>query len=152
MMDDDALLIQEDKGSKEEWVFDSGCSHHICARREWFSCCKECEGNMVIIPNDKRVKVARIGEVTMKLHNGRIRNLAQVRYVPKLNRNLISLGKLVDLGHTVIMKNGSLEVNKRDLVILKGWKDKRNLFVLDGGVFDQGEALADGRRCLDGDR
>ena len=70
----------------------------------------------------------------------------------KLNRNLISLGKLVDLGHTVIMKNGSLEVTKRDLVILKGWKDKRNLFVLDGGVFVQGEALADGRRYLDGDR
>ena len=150
--DDDALLIQEDKGSKEEWVLDSGCSHHICARREWFSSYKECEGKMVVLPNGKRVKVAGIGEVTMKLHNGRVRKLAQVRYVPELNRNLISLGKLVDLGHTVIMKNGSLEVTKRDLVILKGWKDKRNLFVLDGGVFDQGEALADGRRRLDGDR
>ena len=88
----------------------------------------------------------------MKLYNGRVRKLAQVRYVPELNRNLILLGKLVDLGHTVMMKNGSLEVTKRDLVILKGWKDKRNLFVLDGGVFVQGETLVDGRRCLDGDR
>ena len=148
--DDDALLIQEDKGSKEEWVIDSGCSHHICDRREWFSSYKECEGNMVVLPNGKMVKVVGIGEVTMKLHNARVRMLAQVRYVPKLNQNLILLGKLVDLGHTIMMKNGSLEVTKQDLLILKGWKDKRNLFMLDGGVFVKGEALADERRCLDG--
>ena len=88
----------------------------------------------------------------MKLHNGRIRKLAQVRYVPELNQNLISLGKLVDLGCTVMMKNGCLEVTKQELVILKGWKDKRNLFMLDGEVVTQGEALADGRQRLHGDR
>lgn len=88
----------------------------------------------------------------MTLHNGRVRKLAQVRYVPELNRNLISLGKLVDLVYTVMMKNGCLEVTKRDLAILKGWKDKRNLFMLEGDVLVRGEALADGRRWLDGNR
>lgn len=132
--DEDALLVQEDKGSKEEWVLDSGCSHHICVRKEWFSSYEKCERKMVTLPNGKRVKVDGIGEVTMKLHNGRVRRLTQVRYVPELNRNLISLGKLVDLGHTVVMKNGMLEITKNDLEILKGWKDKRNLFVLEGEV------------------
>lgn len=150
--DEDVLLVQEEKGSKEEWVLDSGCSHHICARREWFSSYKKCEGKMVALPNGKRVKVAGIGEVTMKLHNGRVRKLTQVRYVPELNRNLISLGKLVDLGYTVMMKNGMLEVAKRDLEILKGWKDKRNLFVLEGDVLIRGEALTGQRQCFDGDR
>ena len=149
---DDALLVQEDKGSKEEWILDSGCSHHICARREWFSSYKDCEGKMIALPNGKTIKVTGVGEITMKLHNGRIRKLAQVRYVPELNRNLISLGKLVDLGCTVMMKNGCLEVTKQELVILKGWKDKRNLFMLDGKVVTQGEALADGRQRLHGDR
>lgn len=51
--DDDVLLVQEDKGS-----LDSGCSHHICARREWFSSYEECEGKMVALPNGERVKVA----------------------------------------------------------------------------------------------
>ena len=145
---DDALLVQEDKGSNEERVLDSGCSHHICARREWFSSYKECEGKTVALPNGERVKIAGTGE----LHNDRVRKLAQVRYVPKLNRNLISLGKLVDMGYTVMMKNGCLEVTKQDLTVLKGRKDKRNLFLLEGEVHVRGEAFADGRPCLGGDR
>ncbi|XP_074378095.1 uncharacterized protein LOC141719617 [Apium graveolens] len=61
--DEDVLLVQEEKGSKEEWVFDSGCSHHICGRREWFSSYKKCEGKIVTLPNGKTVKVAGIGEL-----------------------------------------------------------------------------------------
>ncbi|KAL8157165.1 hypothetical protein AgCh_002031 [Apium graveolens] len=101
--DEDILLVQEGKGSKEEWMLDSGCSHHICGRREWFSSYKKCEG-----PNGKPVKVYGIGEVTMKHHNGRVQKLTQVRYIPELNRNLILLGKLADLGYTVMMKNTSM--------------------------------------------
>ena len=96
-------------------MLDSGCSHHICGRREWFSSYKKCEGKIVTLPNGKTVKVAGIGEVTMKRHNGRVQKLTQVRYIPELNRNLISLGKLVDLGYTVMMKNSMLKVTKGDL-------------------------------------
>ncbi|KAL8133827.1 hypothetical protein AgCh_009043 [Apium graveolens] len=32
--DEDLLLVQEEKGSKEEWVLDSGCSHHICENQK----------------------------------------------------------------------------------------------------------------------
>ena len=39
----------------------------------------------------------------MKLHNDRVRKLAQVKYFPELNRNLISLGKLVDLGCGILI-------------------------------------------------
>ncbi|KAL8125785.1 hypothetical protein AgCh_013171 [Apium graveolens] len=77
--DEDVLLVQEEKGSKEEWVLDSGCSHHICGRREWFSSYKRCEGKIVTLPNGKTVKVADIGEThellvdgTMELKNAEI--------------------------------------------------------------------------------
>ncbi|KAL8099872.1 hypothetical protein AgCh_032213 [Apium graveolens] len=129
--DEDVLLVQEEKGSKEKWVLHSGSSHHICGRREWFSSNKKCEGKMVTLLNGKMVKVAGIGEVTMKCHNGRVQKLTQVRYIPELNQNLILLGKLVDLGYTIMMKNSMLKVTKGDLEILKGRKDKRNLFVLE---------------------
>ncbi|KAL8134128.1 hypothetical protein AgCh_009265 [Apium graveolens] len=150
--DEDILLVQEEKGSKEEWVLDSGCSHHICGRREWFSSYKKCEGKIVTLPNGKTVKVAGIDEVTMKRYNGHVQKLTQVRYIPELNRTLISLGKLVDLGYTVMMKNSMLKVTKGDLEIFKGRKDKRNLFVPEGRVIVQGEVLGDRRRWLDGDR
>ena len=89
-----------------------------------------------------------IGEVVVKLCNGRVRKLAEVRYVPKLERNLISLGRLDGLSYTVLVNNNSLEVTKKGSVILKGWKNTRNLFVLDGDVLVRGEALSDGRRCF----
>ncbi|KAL8088737.1 hypothetical protein AgCh_038502 [Apium graveolens] len=76
--DEDVLLVQEEKGSKEEWVLDSGCSHHICGRREWFSSYKKCEGKIATLPNCKMVKVTGIGEVTMKRYNDRVQKLTQV--------------------------------------------------------------------------
>ncbi|XP_074362912.1 uncharacterized protein LOC141703233 [Apium graveolens] len=45
--------------------------------------------------------------------------------------------------------NSMLKVTKGDLEILKGRKDKRNLFVLEGGVIVRGEVLGDRRQWLD---
>lgn len=30
----DVLMVQGEKEPKDSWMIDSGCSHHICARRE----------------------------------------------------------------------------------------------------------------------
>lgn len=75
------------------------------------------------------MKIASIGELILKLHNDRVMKLTQVRYVPEVNRSLISLGKLIHLGYTVLMKNDMVEIIKRDLEILKSWKNKRNLII-----------------------
>lgn len=142
-VDEDLLLVQENKELNEEdnWVLDSGSSHHICSRREWFSSYKECEGKMVTLPDGRNVKIKGIGEVVIRLHDGQVRKFGDVRYIPKIKRNLISVGRLDKLGYTAIAQNGSLEVTKGGKVILKGQKNNKNLFILDGKVLVQGETL-----------
>lgn len=54
-----------------------------------------------------------------------------------MRRNLISVGRLDDLGYAIIVKNSGLEVTKGDSVILKAKKNKRNLFVLHGECVEE---------------
>ena len=75
-----------------------------------------------------------IGNISLKLHDNKTRTLTDVRYVPALKRNLISLGTLDELGFSYKAKNGSMHVFKGDELILTGAK-KNGLYVLDGCYF-----------------
>ena len=52
------------------------------------------DGGSVLLGNNKACKIAGVGSVRFKLHDESIRLLTEVRYVPDLKRNLISLGEL----------------------------------------------------------
>ena len=51
--------------------------------------------------------------------DGMIRELKEVRYVPQLKRNLISVGALETLGLVVSIKDGVLKMTKGSMVVLK---------------------------------
>ena len=60
-----------------------------------------------------------------------MRTLTDVRHVPQLKKNLISLGVLDLKGFKYTCKGGSLRVSKGALVVMKGSK-KTSLYVLQG--------------------
>ena len=62
-----------------------------------------------------------------------IRELKEVRYIPQLKRNLISVGTLETLGFGVSIKNGILKMTKGSVVILKG-VCRNNLYYLKGNT------------------
>ena len=67
----------------------------------------------------------------LKLHDGMLKTLNDVRYIPDLKRNLISLGVLDSNGYCYKAQNGVLKVMKGSMVVLKA--EKRNgLYLLDG--------------------
>ena len=51
-------------------------------------------GGKVLLGNNLACKVTRIGTINIKMFDGVIRNLEQVRYITELKRNLIFLGML----------------------------------------------------------
>ncbi|OIT03027.1 hypothetical protein A4A49_57399 [Nicotiana attenuata] len=53
------------------------------------------------------------------MHDGVVRTLTNVRYVPELKKNLISLGTLESLGCKFTGEGGVLEIFQRALVIMK---------------------------------
>lgn len=67
--------------------------------------------------NNAAYRVLRIGSVILKFENGYTFTLRRVRYIPDLNRNLISMGNLDDTGLKGNFGDGLLKIVKGFLVI-----------------------------------
>ncbi|XP_074315062.1 uncharacterized protein LOC141651242 [Silene latifolia] len=95
---------------------------------------------MVSLTNGDKAKIEGIGEVKVRLYDGQVRRFGDVRYIPNISTNLISLGRLNGLGCTIHVKNGVLEVTKNGKVISNGKRGKTNLFTFDGRFGEDGLA------------
>ena len=71
------------------------------------------------------------------MHDGVARDLRNVRYVPNLKRNLISLGEVDQSGCSIKAENGELEVIKNGIVTMKGVR-RNGLYVLIGSSYTPG--------------
>jgi hypothetical protein len=60
------------------------------------------------------------------------RTLKDVRYVPTMFRNLISLSTLDNMGYKYFASDGVLKVSKCSLVVMKGVMKSVNLYILSG--------------------
>ncbi|CAL1390267.1 unnamed protein product [Linum trigynum] len=69
--------------------------------------------------NDDPCKVIGIGTIEMHLHDAVVRTLSDVRYVPDIKHNLISLGTLESLGCRYGTEEGVLKVSRGSLVLMK---------------------------------
>ena len=67
------------------------------------------------------------------LHDGTFCNLTEVRYIPDLKKNLISVGFLESKGFKITMENGILKVSYGALVALTA-TCKRNMYFLNGSI------------------
>jgi len=70
--------------------------------------------------DDHQCKVKEIGIVRIKMFDGMIRELKEVRCTPQLKMNLISVVTLKALGHGVSVRDGVLEMTRGSMVALKG--------------------------------
>ena len=74
--------------------------------------------------------IKETGSVKIATHDEMIRKLTNVRYVPELKCNLISLGELDRPGYVFKYENELLKVNKGSLIKLKGTL-RNGLYVLE---------------------
>ncbi|KAG8502454.1 hypothetical protein CXB51_000383 [Gossypium anomalum] len=98
--------------------------------------------------NDDACKTIGIGSIQLKNQDGSTRVLTDVRYVPSLKKNLISLGALESKGSVVTMRDGVLKVTSGALVILKGIR-KNNLYYYQGSTVIGAVATASDNKELD---
>ncbi|OMP03212.1 hypothetical protein CCACVL1_02506 [Corchorus capsularis] len=132
--EDVVLMVQEEKkDTRDMWVFDSACSKHICTKKEWFSKLEKCDKS-VYMANNGEEKIEGIGSVKLRLHDGSVKMLENVRYVPNFTRNLISLGKLDSLGYGYSRRGGDLKISKGSMIVMKGVENSKNLYELIGST------------------
>ena len=66
--------------------------------KDWFDTYKLANSGYVMMGNDASCRVVRIGNIRVKMFDSVIRTLCDVRYVPDLRKNMISLGTLDNNG------------------------------------------------------
>ncbi|CAL8118972.1 unnamed protein product [Prunus armeniaca] len=139
----DEELLSVTSGSKAftNWILDTGCTFHICVVREWFDNYKEVSSGEVLMGDDSSCPVKGISTVRIRMFDGMIRVLGNVRYVPRLRKNLISLGTLDEAGYGYESKKGRLRVAKGSLVVMRGDLQPNKLYKLIGTTIVGGAAI-----------
>jgi len=107
---------------EKSWVLDSGCSYHMCPRKEYFETWALKEGGVVRLGNNKACKVQGMGTIRLKMFDGREFLLKDVRFVPELKRNLISLSMFDSLGYCTGIEHGVCKISHGALITVKGSK------------------------------
>ncbi|KAJ4702231.1 Retrovirus-related Pol polyprotein from transposon TNT 1-94 [Melia azedarach] len=139
--EDIALVADEHTDHNDVWILDSGASYHICPRREWFTTYEQVDGGNISMANSSVCKAVGIGSIKIRTHDGKFCTLNDVRHVPLMTKNLISLSMLDNKGFSFQGEGGVLHVCKGSNVVLKGVK-RGTLYFLQGSTLSSSVAVA----------
>lgn len=124
------VLLVAFSSPNKNWILDSGCSFHMCPTREWFHDFIDDETGYVLLGNNKECNIQGRGNIKLRLTDGCEKTISDVRLVPELKRNLISVGMLDSNGFNVKIEGGTMKVNKGSLTVMKGLK-RNGLYILE---------------------
>ncbi|KAK3027610.1 hypothetical protein RJ639_042363 [Escallonia herrerae] len=96
---------------------------------DWFATYCSFDGGKVLMGNDVACKVVGIGSIQIRMQDGILRTLINVRHVPELRKNLISLDTLDCNGCSCRAAGRVMRIMKSALVVMKGLK-KNSLYLL----------------------
>ena len=91
----------------------------MCPYKEWFFNFKEVDGGAIYMGSGDVSYIIGMGSILLRNHDGSTRVLSDVRYVPKLKNNLISLGALESKGLVVIIRDRVSKVISSALMVMK---------------------------------
>ena len=126
--------VLADMEDKDVWICDSGASHHMTKRREFFSTYESVtDGTFVQNGSGERMYVKGKGRVIIQVHNGNDITeswLDDVYHIPELTDiNFFSLGKASDKGCTTTICNNKITITGKQGTIVAE-KSENNLFIL----------------------
>lgn len=114
----------------DEWILDSSWHIHICSRKEYFDIFQENKTCFVSLSNGSTCHVTGVMTVNIKMFDGVVHTLGGVTYVPKMRRNLISLGRLDSKGYRYLAVGGAKKITRGCLVLMKREKCGNGLYRL----------------------
>ena len=119
--------ISTDNVSKcrdDVWYVDSGASNHMTSHGEWFNALRSPEKpGYVETGDDTAHQIQHVGNVPLSMNDGKVKYLVDVLHVPKITKNLVSVGQMVEQGLQVRFNQDGVFVedfNDRCRLITKG--------------------------------
>jgi len=89
------------------WYLDSGASFHMIGDKSLFSTLEEKDLKIHIeMGDDGKYSVSGVGTVAFQREHGAPLTLTDVKYVPRLKKNLVSVAMLEDKGYNVVFSKG----------------------------------------------
>jgi hypothetical protein len=104
----------------DEWVIDSAASYHVTPRREFFTSYKAGNLGRVKMGNKSYADIVGIGDICVETNTGYTLKLKDVRHIPDMRLNLISISVLDKEGYESHLGNGKWKLFKRSLVFARG--------------------------------
>ena len=118
----------------DSWIMNSTCSYHMMPHKHWFNTYRLVNSGYVMMGNDASCRIVGIENIIIKMFDGVIRMLCDVRQVLDLRKNLISLGTLDGNGFNYKFTNGVMKVSKGVLTMMNGQKLAGNIYKLMGTI------------------
>ena len=91
--------------NEDVWFLDSGCSNHMCGKKELFTNLDESFRQSVKLGNNSNMAVKGKGNVRFQ-SNGISQTITGVFYIPELKNNLLSIGQLQEKGLVILFQHG----------------------------------------------
>ena len=120
---------------ESKWILDTGATYHVCPKRKRFTSFEKLDGGLLTFDDGHTYQIEGICIVHIKLSDGTVRELKDVRYVSQLKKNFIGALEAQSLRGT--HEESILKMSSGSLVILNGIR-RNNLYYLKGS-----ENLAD---------
>ncbi|KAG6675871.1 hypothetical protein I3842_15G127000 [Carya illinoinensis] len=98
--------------------------------KDWFGTYRLVNCSSVLMGNDALCKIIGIGNIRIKMFDGVVRTLCNVRHIPNLRKNMISLGTLDCNRYSYKSVSEVIKVSKGVLTMMKGQKLSGNIYIL----------------------
>ena len=105
----------------------------MCPNRDWIYSFEKIDGCFTVMGDNHLCNVKGIGTIRIKMFDGIVRELKEVRCIPQLKRNLISVGALKTLGLVVSIHDGFPKMTKGSMEVMKDVR-RNNLYYLKGST------------------
>ncbi|XP_070022730.1 uncharacterized protein [Nicotiana sylvestris] len=100
----------------------------MCPNRDWFVDFQEREYGVINTADNNPLTSYGIGSIRLRNHDGMIRTLTDIRYVPGLKKNFIFMGALKSKGFKIIAENGVMRICSGALVVMKANRKNNNMY------------------------
>jgi hypothetical protein len=123
------------------YVLDATCTFHMSPIKHWFTTYNSIDCSSILEINDVACKIIGIGTIRIRMHDRIVRNLTNVRHIPDLKKNLISLSTLDSLGNKCSNEGRFIMVSKVLLVVMKS-DNVDGLYFLQGSMLTSSAAFS----------
>ncbi|KAL2253255.1 UNVERIFIED_CONTAM: Retrovirus-related Pol polyprotein from transposon TNT 1-94 [Sesamum indicum] len=117
----DALLLSV-SSSSDDWVVDSGASFHSCSNKDIMEPYTSSDFGLIYLADNKPLKIVGKRDVRIKSTNGSCWILHDVRHIPGLKRNLISVEQLDNDGFHTTFGDAKWKISRGAMTLARGLK------------------------------